>query len=90
MTIGQVSNAKRFYPYFNEVYDLIGEDIDRISRIKQMGSENLFIADEGFVNALSENGGGFEKFFDGVSWKQNFKGIKKPVRFYGKDLPKVT
>jgi beta-glucosidase/6-phospho-beta-glucosidase/beta-galactosidase len=87
ITVGEVHNATVFHPYYNENIDLIGEDIDRISRIKQMSSDNLFIADEGFVKALAINGGGFEHFFDDMIWRQKFKGIDDKVRFFAKEMP---
>ncbi len=87
ITLGEVTNAKVFYPYYNEAYDLIGEDVDRIARIKEMGYENLVIADEGFVRALSENGPAFTDAFSEMTWQQKFKGIKEKVKFFGKLLP---
>jgi hypothetical protein len=60
---------------------MIGEDVDRIARIKELGFENLFIADEGFVAALKENGAAFNNVFSEMIWKQKFKGIKEKVKF---------
>ena len=87
ITIGEVKGAKVFFPYYNDVYDLIGEDVDRIARIKELGYENLVIADQGFVSALSENGPAFASVFSEMVWQQKFKGIKEKVKFYGKLLP---
>jgi tetratricopeptide (TPR) repeat protein len=86
ITLGEVTGAKVFFPYYNEMYDLIGEDVDRIARIKELGYEDLVIADQGFVSALSENGPAFTDVFSEMVWQQKFKGIKEKVKFYGKLL----
>ena len=86
ITIGEVTDAKLFSPYYNEVYDLIGEDVDRIARIKELGYENLWIADQGYVEALALNGSGFETPFSKMVWQQKFKGIQDSVKFFGKLL----
>jgi class 3 adenylate cyclase len=86
MTLGEVTNAKVFNPYYDETYDLIGKDVDRIARIKEMGHEDLVIADEGFYRALSENGPAFAEVLSELRWRQKFKGIDEEVRFYGKPL----
>jgi tetratricopeptide (TPR) repeat protein len=84
IALGEVTNAKLIFPYYDEIYDLIGEDVDRVARIKELGYENLIIADEGFVNALSENGPGFDSVFSDMVWQQKFKGIKERIKFYGR------
>jgi hypothetical protein len=86
ITLGEVKGAKVFHPYYNEVYDLIGEDVDRVARIKELGYENLVIADQGYVSALSENGAAFAEAFSHMVWQQKFKGIKEKVKFYGRLL----
>jgi len=53
-----------------------GEDVDRIARIKELGYENLVMADQGFVQALSENGPRFSQAFSGMVWEQKIKGIQ--------------
>jgi len=86
MTLGEVTNAKVFNPYYDGTYDLIGKDVDRIARIKEMGHEDLVIVDEGFYRALSENGPAFAEALAELRWRQKFKGIDEEVRFYGKPL----
>ncbi|OHD12454.1 MAG: hypothetical protein A2086_07310 [Spirochaetes bacterium GWD1_27_9] len=84
--IGEVNNAIVFNPFNDEKYDLIGEDVDKIARIKEVGYENLLIVDEGFKNALCANGGKLENEFSDMKWQQKFKGINEIVKFYGKSL----
>ncbi|MBP7554076.1 MAG: hypothetical protein KA885_11680 [Spirochaetes bacterium] len=88
--IGEVNSATVFNPYNDEKYDLIGEDVDRIARIKEVGYENLCIIDKGFKDSLAENGEFFNKEFSEMKWRQKFKGINEIVEFYGRFLPKVV
>ena len=86
LTLGEVENAKLFHPYYNEHYDFIGKDVDRIARIKEMGHEDLVIVDEGFYRALAANGPAFAEAMSDLRWRQKFKGIDEEVRFYGRPL----
>jgi tetratricopeptide (TPR) repeat protein len=82
--IGLVRDALVFSPNSDAYYDLVGEDVDRVARIKEMGMENLVIVDDGFRDALAENGGVFAQTFTDMSWKYKFKGLKEKVNFYGR------
>ncbi|HEY3452058.1 MAG TPA: tetratricopeptide repeat protein [Myxococcales bacterium] len=86
LALGEVTGAKVFHPYYDQTYDLIGRDVDRIARIKEMGHENLVIADQGFYEALIQNGPDFAEALSTLRWRQKFKGIDEEVRFYGKPL----
>lgn len=86
LTLGEVRNAKVFHPYYDATYDLIGSDVDRVARIKEMGHEDLVIVDEGFFQALSESGPACTEAMSDLRWRQKFKGIDEEVRFYGRSL----
>jgi len=84
--IGLVRDALVFSPNSDASYDLVGEDVDRAARIKEMAAENLVVVDDGFRNALAENGGPFARAFSGMIWKYRFKGFSERISFYGQQL----
>ncbi len=82
--VGEVRDALVFSPTADEHYDLIGADVDRAARLKEMASENLVVVDDAFRAALAQNGPAFAGVFDDMRWKKDFKGIRGKTGFYGK------
>lgn len=85
--IGEVNGATIFSPNSDKWYDLIGQDIDRTARIKEMGMANCVVVDDGFRSALGDNEGPYSQAFDGLRWEMPFKGFDEKIHFYGRLLP---
>ncbi len=88
--IGEVRDALVFSPNGDELYDLIGEDVDRAARLKEMGTDNVAIVDEGFRGYLAANRGHYETAFDELRWTARFKGFSKRIPFYGRTIPDAS
>lgn len=87
---GEVRNALLFQPSEEGPYDLVGEDLDSAARIKENGQPNLFVVDEGFMNALKDNGPGYSRAFGSFAWEGTFKGIGGTTKFYGEKVPELA
>ncbi len=87
--VGLIEKAKMLLPYkhiTNDIYDLIGPDVDRAARIKEMASPNMLVTEKKFKDLLCAK---YQSKLTEYKWKKLFKGIKnEQVYFYGRNLLK--
>ena len=86
MFISVVENAKILLPYENinnTIYDLIGPDVDRAARIKEMASSNMLVSESSFINLLKDD---YSNAMKKYTWQKRFKGIDEDICFYARKL----